>query len=83
MFNSNALVRLAERTEYEAWFLEAVYTIAEQDLFPSWPDAVVYRGTVIHDKHFTAASGAIRVSSSKNNIGKRNGRGTLTHSGAP
>ncbi|WP_244095776.1 hypothetical protein [Rhodoferax ferrireducens] len=41
-FDSSALSRLAERTEYETWFLEAVYTLVEQELFPTWPDAVVY-----------------------------------------
>ena len=165
IFDSNSFLRLVERTEYETWLLEAIYAIAEQELFPTWPDAVVYpadkskaqffgyaranivigdwrphflnagaplvfvstfklldmfiewilerngarstfrfqeklrhleslpifppliecrswlkerltglyrtleplRGTIIHDKHFTAADGAIRVSSSKNN----------------
>lgn len=28
--------------EYETWLLEAVYVLVEQELFPSWPDAVVY-----------------------------------------
>ena len=41
-YDSNALAMLAERTEYEAWLLEAVYSIVEQDLFPSFPDAVIY-----------------------------------------
>lgn len=166
IFDSIAFVSLAERTEYEIWLLEAVYKIAEQELFPTWPDAVVYpvdkskaqffvhargnlvfgdwrpgflnagaplvfvstfklldmliewilekngapttfrfqeklrqlegsptfppliesrpwlkerltglyhtleplRGTIIHDKHFTAADGVIRVSSSKNKV---------------
>jgi hypothetical protein len=166
IFDLRALPGLSERTEYETWLLEAVYAIAEQELFPTWPDAVVYpvdrskaqffahgranivlgdwrpgflnagaplvfvstfklldmllewileangiastfrfqeklrqlgrsptfpsllesrpwlkdrivglyrtleplRGTIIHDKHFTAADGAIRVSSSRNNV---------------
>jgi hypothetical protein len=166
IFDSSALLSLSERTEYETWLLEAVYAIAEQELFPAWPDAVVYpvdrskaqffvhgranmvtghwrpgflnagaplvfvstfklldmliewileengvsstfrfqeklrqlersptfppliesrswlnerivglyraleplRGTIIHDKHFTATDGAIRVSSSRNNV---------------
>jgi len=41
-FDAGALSRLAERTEYETWLLEAVYALVEQELFPSWPDAVVY-----------------------------------------
>lgn len=41
-FDEGALSRLAERTEYETWLLEAVYALVEQELFPSWPDAVVY-----------------------------------------
>lgn len=42
IFDNKAFLRLTERTEYESWFLEAVYSIAEQKLFPTWPDAVVY-----------------------------------------
>ena len=41
-FGTTSLAKLAERTEYETWLLEAVYVLAEQELFPSWPDAVVY-----------------------------------------
>jgi hypothetical protein len=42
LFESKALERLAERTEYEAWFLQAVYKIVEHELFPTWPDKAVY-----------------------------------------
>ena len=42
IFNANALTKLSERTEYETWLLEAIYAIAEQELFPSWPDGVIY-----------------------------------------
>jgi hypothetical protein len=42
VFDANALIKLAERTEYETWLLEAVYALVEQELFPSWPDGVVY-----------------------------------------
>lgn len=42
IFDSSAFLELAGRTEYETWFLEAAYKIAEQELFPTWPDAVVY-----------------------------------------
>jgi hypothetical protein len=41
-YSKNALYLLAGRTEYEAWLLEAVYEIVEQDMFPSFPDAVIY-----------------------------------------
>lgn len=41
-YDSGALQRLSERTDYEAWFLEAVYTIGEDDLFPTFPDGVIY-----------------------------------------
>lgn len=41
-FDANALTKLAERTEYEAWLLEAVYALVENELFPSCPDGVVY-----------------------------------------
>ncbi|MVW76560.1 hypothetical protein [Pseudomonas xionganensis] len=41
-FSTGSLNRLAERTEYELWLLEAVYEVVEQKLFPSWPDSVVY-----------------------------------------
>jgi len=41
-FDASALLKLAERTEYETWLLEAVYALVEQELFPSWPDAVIY-----------------------------------------
>lgn len=41
-FDSNALTKLAERTQYECWLLEAAYTLVENELFPSWPDAVIY-----------------------------------------
>ena len=42
IFDKDSLSRLAERTEYETWLLEEVYSLVEQELFPSWPDAVVY-----------------------------------------
>jgi hypothetical protein len=41
-FDANSLTKLAERTEYETWFLEAVYALVENELFPSWPDGVIY-----------------------------------------
>ncbi len=41
-FEVNAIMKLAERTEYETWLLEAVFALVENELFPSWPDGVVY-----------------------------------------
>ena len=61
MFNSNALVRLAERTEYEAWFLEAVYAIADQELFPSSPNAVVCPVGKRQAQYFVHARGNIVI----------------------
>jgi hypothetical protein len=42
IYDPGAFLQLAERTEYEVWLLEAVYALAEQELFPEWPDGVVY-----------------------------------------
>jgi hypothetical protein len=41
-YDSAAIQRLAQQTDYEAWFLEAVYKIVEDELFPTFPDAVIY-----------------------------------------
>lgn len=42
MYGPGALANLADRIAYEAWLLEAVYAIVEQELFPADPDAVIY-----------------------------------------
>ncbi|WP_428143845.1 hypothetical protein [Delftia acidovorans] len=42
IFNFESFTSLAERVEYEIWLLEAVYAIVEQDIFPTWPDEVIY-----------------------------------------
>jgi hypothetical protein len=34
--------KLSELTEYEMWFLEAVYDLAGKPLFPTWPDQLIY-----------------------------------------
>ena len=54
-FDANALTKLAERTEYEIWFLEAVYALAESELFPSWPDGVIYAAEKSPPKFFVHA----------------------------
>ncbi|MDU9049736.1 MAG: hypothetical protein Q3M30_12885 [Candidatus Electrothrix sp. Rat3] len=41
-YSPNAMSHLAERTEYEAWLLEAVYNIVGEEWSPSFPDAVIY-----------------------------------------
>lgn len=41
-FDANTFMKLVERTEYETWLLEAVYVLVENELFPAWPDGVVY-----------------------------------------
>lgn len=42
IFDATSFSKLTQRSEYESWLLEAVYAIAEQELFPVDPDAVVY-----------------------------------------
>lgn len=41
-YDPKAFRLLSERTEYETWLLEAVYSLVEQDLFPIYPDEVIY-----------------------------------------
>jgi len=41
-YSAGAMSHLAERTEYEAWLLEAVYSIAEKQWFPTFPDSIIY-----------------------------------------
>lgn len=60
-FDANALIKLAERTEYETWLLEAVYALVEQELFPSWPDGVVYPVEKLKAQFFVHARGNIVV----------------------
>ncbi|GGO86270.1 hypothetical protein GCM10011348_36740 [Marinobacterium nitratireducens] len=43
IFDPASVTRLNERTDYERWLLEAVYALVEDDLFPSWPDGVIYK----------------------------------------
>lgn len=60
-FDTNALSKLAERTEYEMWLLEAVYAIVEQELFPSYPDAVVYSLGKSKAQHYGYMRGSIVI----------------------
>jgi plasmid stabilization system protein ParE len=41
-FNAQSMQELRDRIGYEDWLLESVYKLAEDELFPDWPDAVVY-----------------------------------------
>lgn len=41
-FPIESLQELRERVGYEDWLLESVYKLAEDELFPDWPDAVIY-----------------------------------------
>jgi hypothetical protein len=61
VFDASAFLRLGERTEYETWLLEAVYAIVEQELFPTWPDAVVYPVDKSKAQFFVHARGNIIV----------------------
>lgn len=58
-FDASALQKLAERTEYETWLLEAVYALVEQEFFLSWPDAVVYPADKSKAQFFGYARGNI------------------------
>jgi hypothetical protein len=42
VFDQAALVELAERTAYEIYLLEEVYTLIEDKLFRRWPISVIY-----------------------------------------
>ncbi len=41
-YDSGALARLSDKVGYEIWLLEAVYSLVEDQLFPDWPDAIIY-----------------------------------------
>ncbi len=41
-YDQNAIALLVERTQYEAWLLEAVYAIVEEEWFPCFPDEIIY-----------------------------------------
>ena len=40
--SEQARQELRELTGYEDWLLQHVYKLTEDELFPEWPDAVVY-----------------------------------------
>ena len=41
-YDQQSLADLNDRTRYELWLLEAAYAIADEILFPEWPDQIVY-----------------------------------------
>ena len=41
-YDPQSLADLSDRTQYESWLIEAVYAIADESLFPEWPDQMVY-----------------------------------------
>jgi len=41
-FDQAAMLDLEQRVGYEVWLLEAVYKLMEQELFPAFPDGVIY-----------------------------------------
>lgn len=51
-YDASAILKLSDRTEYEAWFLEAVYAVANDDLFPDWPDEVIYPLGTLNPKFY-------------------------------
>lgn len=73
-YSSSAQQRLADRTAYEAWFLEAVYKIAEDELFPSFPDAVIYPANGVAPKFIAYMRGNIHLG---------DWRGGFINAGAP
>lgn len=74
LYSSSAQQRLAERTDYEAWFLEAVYKIAEDELFPTFPDAVIYPANGVAPQFIAYMRGNILVG---------DWRGGFLNAGAP
>lgn len=42
LYDATSLTDLKERIQYEDWLLEATYAIASQDLFPSYPDSLIF-----------------------------------------
>lgn len=41
-YDRHSLRDLAVATQYESWLLEAAFSIAEDSLFPEWPDQMIY-----------------------------------------
>jgi hypothetical protein len=42
IYDRAALVDLTDRLGYEAWLLEAIYKLSPEELFPTFPDGVIY-----------------------------------------
>ena len=41
-YGPTAIHALGERTKYETWLLEEIYELLEQEMFPGFPDEVIY-----------------------------------------
>ncbi|MBD5805172.1 hypothetical protein AZOA_46200 [Azoarcus sp. Aa7] len=41
-YDQEAILELSDRVSYEAWLLEAIYNLLEEELFPTFPDGVIY-----------------------------------------
>ena len=41
-YDREAILQLSDRAGYEAWLLEAIYKILEEELFHTFPDGVIY-----------------------------------------
>lgn len=61
LYSPSAIQRLAERTVFEAWFLEAAYKIAEEELFPTFPDAIIYAANAAAPTYITYGRGNISI----------------------
>jgi len=42
IYDQQAIQGLTDRASYEAWLLEAVYKLVNEELFPDFPDGVIY-----------------------------------------
>lgn len=41
-YDQKAIQELLDRTSYEAWFLEVIYKLVAEELFPKFPDDIIY-----------------------------------------
>lgn len=59
-FSADGLQKLRDRVGYEDWLLESIYKLTESELFPEWPDEVVYNLDACAPV-FTGGHGQIQV----------------------
>lgn len=60
-YDQQSMQDLADATQYESWFLEAAYAIAEESLFPEWPDKMIYPPDGSTPSHMAFGSGVISI----------------------